>query len=664
MKGHVRLAVTRESFTMKRAAFIALVLAVVSNHMPASVAGKPLQGLALPGTSRQTIRTPPAAWSLHRSRPVTDAVGIPNVTASEAIITLTAAGFQPTVLTATFGTDVVWINTTTATHTLVSGEPYRQFLPLVLLAGGAWYADGAATRTGGMGDTGDTGDTGGTGGTLPPVESSLFRVILPPGGVFTFTVFTSGVVPYHLADAPHLHGRVFVPLDLPPDPVVVAPPLDPTASTHLFEATRFLYAGVNPIQTDVVSGTIQELRVGVLRGRVLSRDSRPLPNVTISVLDHPEYGQTLSRADGWFDLAVNGGGPLTLNYVVIGHLAAQRQVDVPWGDYAWLPDVVLTRQDPIVTPIDLSANLPVQVARGSWVSDTAGQRRATLLIPQGTQAYIFDAPGVTRTVPTLHLRFSEYTVGAQGPASMPAELPPTSGYTYAVELGAEEAVAKVGGRDVVFSQPIVFYLENFLGLQDGVPAPMGYYDPDRGGWIPYDSGRIVRITRITAGMADVDVNGDGAPDSGAALADLGITDAERATLATLYAAGQSLWRSRLEHLSTWDANQGTRCKDNDCEYPALPDDLKPEPLDQPDVMCRSIVGCQDQTLAEVIDLVGVPYRMHYQSGRGPPPPRDRISTDHPTQRPHYTGQDARHLEGGEHRRPPGPPPLHRPPQSD
>jgi hypothetical protein len=318
-----------------------------------------------------------------------------------------------------------------------------------------------------------------------------------------------------------------------------------------------------------------------------------------------------------FDLAVNGGGWLTVNYTKTSYLPAQRKVEAPWQDYAWLPDVMLIQEDPNVTLIDLNANIPMQVARGSVISDTAGVRRATLLVPQGTQAYIFDTDGVTQTATTLHLRFTEYTVGEQGPESMPAELPPTSGYTYAVELGADEAIAKMGGRDVIFNQPVVFYLENFLALQDGVPVPMGYYDPEQGAWTPYESGRIVRIVSLTDGMADLDVDGDGVSDSGAALTALGITDAERSALATLYAAAQSLWRARLEHLSTWDANQGTRCKDNKCEYPSLPGDLKPQPLDQPGQVCRSIVGCQDQTLAEVIDLVGVPFRLHYQSARTP-----------------------------------------------
>ena len=63
--------------------------------------------------------------------------------------------------------------------------------------------------------------------------------------------------------------------------------------------------------------------------------------MTITILDHPEFGQTLSRADGMFDMAVNGGGALTVNYEKDGYLPGPAPGDAPWQDYAWLPDVVL-----------------------------------------------------------------------------------------------------------------------------------------------------------------------------------------------------------------------------------------------------------------------------------------------------------------------------------
>ena len=115
-------------------------------------------------------------------------------------------------------------------------------------------------------------------------------------------------------------------------------------------------------------GTIEAKRAAVIRGKVLTRDGNPLPGVTITILNHPEFGQTLSRADGMFDMAVNGGGLLTVNYQKQGYLPAQRQVNVPWQDYVWTPEVALIPLDTQVTPINLLGTGPF----------SGGQRNASL----------------------------------------------------------------------------------------------------------------------------------------------------------------------------------------------------------------------------------------------------------------------------------------------
>src|SRR5262249_26167904 len=164
------------------------------------------------------------------------------------------------------------------------------------------------------------------------------------------------------------------------------PPVDRTVATTVASATRFLYTGANPIQTGVADSTIEERRAGVLRGLVRTRDGPALAGVTVGVLGHPEFGQTLTRDDGMFDLAVNGGGLLTVNYAMDGFLPVQRQVQAEWNSYALLPDVVLIPLDSGVTTIDLTADVPVQVARGSVVTDGDGTRQNTVLFAQGTQA--------------------------------------------------------------------------------------------------------------------------------------------------------------------------------------------------------------------------------------------------------------------------------------
>jgi RHS repeat-associated protein len=404
---------------------------------------------------------------------------------------------------------------------------------------------------------------------------------------------------------------------LPPDPATVAPAVDRTVATTVFAATAFLYSGANPIQTGVAPGTIEPRRAAVLRGTVLNKDNTPLLGVTITILNHPEFGQTLSRADGMFDLAVNGGGLLTVEYQKAGYLPARRQVQAPWQDYAFLPDVVLIALDSQVTTIDLTSSAPMQVARGSVVTDSDGTRQATLFFPRGTQAQMVLPDGTTQPLTTLHVRATEYTIGPNGPQSMPADLPPSSGYTYAVELSVDEALTggkKIAGKDVLLSQPVPLYVENFLNFPVGGKVPVGYYDNDRGVWVPYDNGRIIKILSVTGSLANLDTDGNGVAETAATLTALGITDAERAQLATLYTPGQNLWRVALRHFSTWDCNWPYG-PPNDAGEPNGGDPQDDAPEDDPDCHLGSVIECQNQILGETVAITGTPLTLHYRSDR-------------------------------------------------
>ncbi len=400
-----------------------------------------------------------------------------------------------------------------------------------------------------------------------------------------------------------------------PDPETDAPELDRTVSTTMIGAVEFLFTGLDPVQKAVVPGVVEPKRVAVLRGKVSDRLGAPLSDVVVSVLDHLEYGHTLTRDDGMFDLAVNGGGLTTVKYAKEGYLPVQRQVDAPWQDFAWLPDVVLIPVDSQVTSIELEAAIPIQVARGGVVTDGDGSRQATLFFPQGTAAELVLPDGTTQPVTSLSVRATEYTVGDSGPDAMPALLPPASGYTYAVELSVDEAVAKIDGRDVIISQPVVFYVENFLGFPVGGIVPVGYYDNDGAAWVESDNGRIVQVLD-TDGLADLDVDGDGLADTGTALSDLGITDAEREQLALLYEPGQSLWRVLIAHLSTYDHNWPT-APPPDAGPPMQPFPEGASPEQDPCEGSGSIIEIQNQILGERIALPGTPFTLNYRSDRVP-----------------------------------------------
>jgi RHS repeat-associated protein len=400
---------------------------------------------------------------------------------------------------------------------------------------------------------------------------------------------------------------------LPPDPAVHAPPVAASVATTPAAAGAFLYTGANPLQTGVVSGTIEAQRGAILRGRVLGRDMSPLDGVEVTIVDHPEFGRTETRASGQYDMAVNGGGALTIRYAKAGVLDATRREDVPWQDYVVLDDVILVALDQQVTTVDLSGGTAAtQVARGNIQTDADGARQATVLFPQGTTATMVLPDGTTQPLSSLHVRATEYTVGENGRSMMPAPLPPTSAYTYAVELSVDEA-RTAGATSVKFSQPVPFYVENFLGFPVGLPVPVGVLDRERGVWVPDKNGVIIGIVSKTNGMADVDTDGDGAADTPAALLALGITDEERARLDSLYETGRSLWRVSLTHFTTFDLNYSLVKQHEKPEVEPIIKDGRPKvPCKTP---ARSTIECQTQVLGEQISLPGTPFTLHYQSDR-------------------------------------------------
>jgi RHS repeat-associated protein len=427
---------------------------------------------------------------------------------------------------------------------------------------------------------------------------------------------------------------------LPPDPATVAPPIDPTVITTTFDSTSFLYTGANPIQTGVAANTIDPVRAAVVRGRLLTRDLQPLPGAQVVVAGHPELGSTLSRADGGFDLAVNGGELLTIRFAKSGWISADRTVTPPQNDFLVLPDVALVPYDTAVSSVDLTAT-GIQIARGNIVGDVDGQRRATLLFKSGTTATMLLPNGSTQALTSLHIRATEFTVGPNGPKAMPAPLPPTSGYTYCVDLSADEALA-AGATTVNFSQPVSLYFENFLNFPVGTIIPSGFYDPATKMWVPSTNGRVIRIVAITLGLAYIDVDGDGYADSPEALTALGIDDAERQKLTTLYGIGATLWRVPVAHFSIWDANVPAKIvkrtvTPRDSGKPKRKKDL-PKPVEKCVKGCGSIISVENRSLGEVVPLNGTSLSLRYESGRfqhgandmtipltGPiAPPADRI----------------------------------------
>ncbi|HEY6873326.1 MAG TPA: RHS repeat-associated core domain-containing protein [Geobacteraceae bacterium] len=444
--------------------------------------------------------------------------------------------------------------------------------------------------------------------------STAYSNTVPAGNVMSQNPAANTVIAQETSIALVISGGP-PPIVLPPDPATIAPPVDRTVATTVAASTAFLYTGNNPIQTGVAPGTIEIKRATVLRGQVNDRDGNPLFGITVTILNHPEFGQTLTRADGMFDMAVNGGGILTVNYNKTGYMSTQRQVNAPWNDYALLPDVVMLPFDPQVSTINLTSDAPIQAARGGVATDARGTRQATLFFSQGTTAQMVLPDGTTQPLISLNVRATEYTVGQNGPKAMPGDLPPTSAYTYAVELSVDEAVA-AGATQVTFDRPVYFYVENFLNFPVGGAVPAGYYDYKKAAWTPSDNGKIVKILSVTGGFADLDTDGSGATANATKLAALGITDAERQQLATHYAPGQSLWRVPVTHFTPWDCNWPWG-PPLDAVYPDQPQPEQDLPIKDPCTQGGSIIECQNQTLGESVSVTGTPFTLNYRSNRVP-----------------------------------------------
>lgn len=404
---------------------------------------------------------------------------------------------------------------------------------------------------------------------------------------------------------------------IPPDPAAVAPPNDLTVNTTLYDSVSFLFTGSDPIQRGVAADVIDPRRIAVLRGRVLDAAGAPLSGAQVTIKDHPEFGWTLSRTDGMFDLVVNGGGALVLEYRKDGYLPLQRRLAAEWQQWGLAPDVALIELDPLVTLLDLAAVTESVVASGSPQLDADGPRQAHVLFQPGVTAELVMPDGSTQSINTLSVRATEYTVGENGAERMPGELPLMTGYTYAVELSVDEAI-EAGAASVRFSQPVPFYVDNFLDFPAGTPVPLGYYDRGAARWVGADNGRVIGVLAIEGELALLDVSGDGAAADAATLAALGIDDGERRRLAELYQSGDSFWRARVEHFTPWD-----------CNFPyAPPPDARPPnnrraevvnepPTDEPCNTEGSIIECQNQVLRERIDLAGTPLSLNYRSDQVP-----------------------------------------------
>ncbi|MBW2644169.1 MAG: hypothetical protein JRC89_12600, partial [Deltaproteobacteria bacterium] len=248
-----------------------------------------------------------------------------------------------------------------------------------------------------------------------------------------------------------------------------------------------------------IDATVEEYdskRLSLITGLVHSIGDSPISDVSVTLHGHPEYGTVSTDAQGRFSLPVEGGTTLTVVYRKDGFITAHRKVYVPWNDIAIAETFQMIAEDSAATTMTFDGNPDTVVTHQSTkVTDEFGSRSATMVFTGNNHAYLVDEDGNdVHELTTITTRATEFAT----PESMPAKLPPNSAYTYCAELSVD------GAQRVRFEKPVIAWVDNFLEFDVGEIVPAGYYDRDRGVWVPSDNGLVVKL---------LDTDDDGSVDA-------------------------------------------------------------------------------------------------------------------------------------------------------
>ncbi|HEX7048413.1 MAG TPA: RHS repeat-associated core domain-containing protein [Gammaproteobacteria bacterium] len=413
---------------------------------------------------------------------------------------------------------------------------------------------------------------------------------------------------------------------LPPDPATIAPPIPSNEHVSFHDSIRFLYEHDTPVQSNVVSSALDENRTAVLRGRVLDASNEPVSGVRVSIVGIGEFGETLTREDGRYDMVVNGGAYVAIQFKKEGYLSVQRKENIATNRFHEFDGIVILPLDERSTVVQMGAT-EQQLAIASTNSDADGARTAKVYFPRYTQAELVLPDGSRQRLEQLTFRATEYTVGENGPAAMPGTLPPTTAYTYAVELSADEAIA-AGAVSVEFNQSVSLYVDNFLDFPVGTIVPVGWYDRENAAWVPSENGIVLEVLGQDAitGWGLIDVDGDGEPErredydvETRDLWEFGISDSEADYLGTNFPPGTKLWRAPVTHFTPYDLNwlRGSLSGNGPPRPPFDPD---PSPPNIPELNSEDATECEGCILEvesgvvrEAIHIPGTPFNLAYRS---------------------------------------------------
>nr|XP_058906023.1 teneurin-1 isoform X3 [Kogia breviceps] len=131
-----------------------------------------------------------------------------------------------------------------------------------------------------------------------------------------------------------------------PDPLDLIQQSQPLFSQHtsrlFYDRIKFL---IGKDSTHVIPPEISfdSRRACVIRGQVMAADGTPLVGVNVSFLHHSDYGFTISRQDGSFDLVAVGGISVILIFDRSPFLPEKRTLWLPWNQFIVVEKVTMQR---------------------------------------------------------------------------------------------------------------------------------------------------------------------------------------------------------------------------------------------------------------------------------------------------------------------------------
>ncbi|GFR86630.1 teneurin-m-like isoform X2 [Elysia marginata] len=98
----------------------------------------------------------------------------------------------------------------------------------------------------------------------------------------------------------------------------------------------------NSVQRDAPKHSFNDSQASVIRGRVVAQDGTPLIGVRVGVVTQPLYGYTMTRKEGYFDILVNGGGSVELDFSRDPFKHKTASVLVPWNQIITMDTVKMS----------------------------------------------------------------------------------------------------------------------------------------------------------------------------------------------------------------------------------------------------------------------------------------------------------------------------------